>query len=647
VLIARIIGVVLAALLFAGAHIAGTVLDRASSERVAAEAARVAQEGATQVRDALTEQSRTVSRMASDAMAIPPLVAALNGHTDARDLADMLSSAPWWEPFRSSGLSAAASYRGHLVAFAEPGLRGVPFGQVIAQVRVHGETSSGTLAGQTHAHLVSALTVPGTVSYPPVVFVLGKALDEAMLARLADTARGSVMVVDGKRSVGHAGPDGELLERTLRPDRTDRGEPGWAMSWFAMGPDLAMWVGTRPLEIARAQASVDKRKKAGLWGGALLLAVPIVVSAFRRQPPAPAKRRGRPRTRTVGVGGPIGPAAPAPVARPRPADPPPEIEAMLARYQLIDRIAEGTEAEVFTAISHGGGGPRRTLVVKRLRGDQIENPAAVTHYTEEAALLARLSHPNLVSVYDGGEVDGTYFIAEEYVVGRDLGRIAQKLAESKKPPLSPAAALYVMHEVLGGLAYLHTACPAQDAPHGFLHHDLAPRKVMVSRLGKVKLLDFKIVRVHQQAPQSELAGPKGPVDFMSPEQARGRPLIDARSDLFSVGLLLFHCATGETLYRGDTQYDRVSRAAHGPGPHEHARIATLAAPLAGLLKKALDPHPERRFQSAEEFLAAVAPHIEGGEDEVAGIISDLFDEELQQEIDRLSGGAAAPAVGRA
>jgi hypothetical protein len=633
VLSARILGVAIAALLFAGAHLAGTALDRASSERVAAEAERVASESATRVRDSLTEESRTVSRMASDAMAIPPLVSALNGHTEGRDLADMLTSAPWWEPFR--GLAAAVSYKGQVVAYSEPRLRGVPFGQVIAQVRAHGDAASATLAGQTNAHMVTALVVPGTVSYPPVVFVLGKALDDAMLAKLAEIAHGSVMVVEGKRSLGHAGPDAELLERTLRPDRTDKGDPGWAMSWFAIGPELSLWVGTRPVEIARAQASVDKKKKAGLWAGALLLAIPVVVSAFRKQPPAPQKR-GRQRPRAVGVAaaGAAAQAAPAPVAKPRP-EPPPEIEAMLARYQLIDRIGEGSISEVFTSFSHGGGGPRRTLVVKRLRTDQIENPAAITHFTEEAGLLSRLSHPNLVSVYDSGEVDGTYFIAEEYVVGRDLGRITRKLLDGGRAPLSPAGVLYVIHEVLGALGYLHTANPAQDAPHGFLHHDLAPRKVMVSRLGKVKLLDFKILRANKQTPQTEIGASKGLVDFMSPEQARGRP-IDRRSDLFSVGLLLYHCATGEALYRGDTQYDRVSRAAHGPGPQEHTRIAALPTPLGGILKKALDAHPDRRFQSAAEFQAAIAPLMEGGEDEVAGVISDLFDDELQQEIERLS-----------
>jgi serine/threonine protein kinase len=398
-------------------------------------------------------------------------------------------------------------------------------------------------------------------------------------------------------------------------------------------------VGTRPIEIARVQAAADRKRKALMWAAAVLLSAPILVVAFKRKPP-PAKNRRQVRTRAYGVPAPGQPTAtaPVPVIRPRPA----EIEAMLARYQLIERIGEGSTAEVFTAISQGGGAPRRSLVIKRLKAELTENAAAVAHFTDESALLSRLSHPNLLPVYDCGEVDGTFFIAEEYVVGRDLARITRKLMETGRPPLSAAALLYVAHEILAGLGYLHAACPGQNAPAGFLHHDLSPHGVIVSRLGKVKLLDFRIIRAHEQA-APEIGGAKTNIEFLSPEQARGRPL-DHRSDLFSLGLVLYQCAAREPLYRGDTQYDRISRAAHGPGPQEQARINALPSPLPALLLRALEPHPDRRFQSAAEFATAVAPHITGGEDEVAGVISDLFDDDLQKELDGLSAAGPAPIV---
>jgi serine/threonine protein kinase len=634
VLSARVAGVAAAALLLGGAGYAGRLLDAASGQRVAVEADRVARTAADAAREALLVQGRSVSKLAGDAVGIAPLAAALSARTNARGLEELLSSADWWAAYRS--VSAAVSYQGLGVAFVQPGLRGVPFGQLIALVRSNGESVSTILAGSSTAHFVSAVVVPGASYLPPAILVLGRPIDEPMLKLLAETAGGSVLVMDGKRPIGKAGPDAELLETALRPDRVVH-EPGWAMSWFSLGPELAMWVGTRPTDVLRAQAATDRRRKALIWTAAVLLSIPIVLVAFKRREVPKHKGRGphaRPRTRPITIAAPVAAAAPLP-----------EIDALLARYTLMDRIAEGSIAEVFTAISQGGGGPRRTLVVKRLRADQLDNPVAVAHFTEEASLLSKLAHQNLVPVFDNGEVDGTYFIAEEYVVGRDLGRLTKRLSEAGRRPLSAAGTLYVMHEILGGLAYLHAPCPGQDAPAGFVHRDLTPQNVMVSRLGQVKLLDFRILRAHERPATSELGKVQGQVDFMSPEQARGKA-VDQRSDLFSVGLLLYHCAAGAPLYRGDTHYDRLSRAAQGPGQQELERINALPAPLPALLTRALQPLPDRRFGSATEFMAAVAPHVRGGEDEVAELISELFADQLQAEIDRLSEAAPVPAAAR-
>jgi serine/threonine-protein kinase len=409
------------------------------------------------------------------------------------------------------------------------------------------------------------------------------------------------------------------------------------VSYFSLGPELSLYVGTRPTAVLHAQAAADRKRKALLWGAALLLATPILLVTFRRRARPPAQGRGQgARALRPGVAG-------QPVAQAQPARGPrlPEKEAKLGRYQLIDRIGEGACAEVFTAVSQGAGGLRRSLVVKRLRAEMADHPGAVAHFTDEATLLSKLSHPNLVSVFESGEEGGTYFIAEEYIVGRDLDQLLRRLQERGAPPLSISAALYVIHEILAGLLYLHGPRPGQDAPNGFVHRDVSLRNVMVSRMGNVKLLDFRITRADQRPAQAEIGRAMGSVDFMSPEQARGRA-VDHRSDLFSVGLLLYHCAAREPLYRGDTQYDRVSRAAHGPGAQELARITALPPPLPALLTRALEIHPDRRFQSAAEFLTAVAPHIDNGEDEVAGLVSDLFADELQREIDRLSAGSPEP-----
>jgi serine/threonine protein kinase len=631
---------------------------------VTAEAQRSAQEAALRARDALAAQAKQVATLAEEARRTPALVAALGGRTEPRALGDLLASAPWWERHRA--LATGISYKDNLIAFAQPGLRGLSFGQLVAQVRTTGAPAAAVLPGPTRVHLVSALAIPGPPSLPPAVLVLSRTVDDALLAALAQSAGGAVQLRDGPRALGSAGADAARLADSLPAEAAPAADPGWATSSVWLGPQLALIVGVRPVALNQALNAVDLRRKLLFWGVAVLLAVPLIISSFRRAR-RPARARPRARTQTARIRPPA-PAEPAPAAAtggdpasaagpapgrpgPRPRPRPRERGTTLGRYQLVDRIGEGTLAEVFTAVFQGAGGVHRSVVVKRLRAEMAENPAAVAHFTDEAKLLSKLVHPNLVPVFDCGEADDSYFIAEEYVVGRDVHRLTKRLLESGHPPLSLSGTMYVIHEILGGLAYVHGERPGLDAPAGFLHRDISPHNVMVSRLGEVKLLDFRIARAQKDLALVDAGAgagtgtgaAKGHVDFLSPEQARGRG-VDHRSDLFSVGLLLFQCAAREPLYRGDTQYDRLSRAAHGPGLQEVERLAALPAPLPALLKRALATNPENRYQSAAEFREAVAPHVRAGEDEVAGLVSDLFADELQAEIDHLSMAVPAPAV---
>ena len=152
----------------------------------------------------------------------------------------------------------------------------------------------------------------------------------------------------------------------------------------------------------------------------------------------------------------------------------------LGRYLLVDRIGEGGMAEVYTAISFGYGGFRRSFVVKRLRSELIANPTAVDLFIDEANLASTLVHPNVVPVFDFGEAAGSYFLAQEYVIGRDLGRITRRLHERGEPLLSVSAILQMAHEVLAGLEYAHGQArrrrqPAGDRPprhHARERHDL-------------------------------------------------------------------------------------------------------------------------------------------------------------------------------
>jgi serine/threonine protein kinase len=307
----------------------------------------------------------------------------------------------------------------------------------------------------------------------------------------------------------------------------------------------------------------------------------------------------------------------------------------LGRYVLLDRIGEGGMAEVYTAVSFGSGGFRRSFVVKRLRPEMATNPVAVAHFIDEANLASTLVHPNIVPVFDFGEVGGQYFLAQEYIVGRDLGRLTRRMVERNIPAISASAGLYIAHEVLRGLHYAHEKRADDGTPLELVHRDVTPENVMVTERGEIKILDFGIVKSAQRVSQTDIGMVKGNVDYMSPEQARGRA-VDRRSDIFSTALVLYFALARSPLYRGETLYDRLTKAAMGPGEEELDRLAALPAPLPEILGRALKIDANERYQTAAEFAHAVAVHVVGGAAELTGVVNALWGDELQLEQDRLA-----------
>jgi serine/threonine-protein kinase len=316
----------------------------------------------------------------------------------------------------------------------------------------------------------------------------------------------------------------------------------------------------------------------------------------------------------------------------------------LGRYLLVDQIGIGGMAEVFTAVSFGYGGFRRPFVIKRLRAELDGNAAAVGLFIDEANLASTLVHPNVVPVFDFGEAGGSYYLAEEYIVGRDLGRLTNRLRDRGEPLLSLGAILHLGRELLCGLAYAHDKRDDAGRPVGLVHRDITPENVIISERGEVKILDFGIMKARHRVSQTESGTVRGNVGFMSPEQARGRS-VDHRSDLYSTGLVLLFAATGEPTYPGETFYDLLTAAATGPGEAQRARVAALPPPLPAILARALAVEPDQRFQSSAEFIAAIAPHLEGnGAGELAGQVATLFGDELRAEQERLA--AAMPRAPR-
>ena len=659
-------GIVAAGLCLCVPLLLSTVIDKNRSRKISDEAAGVSVEAAERARDALRLQLDAVELLAHNAVANPRLVAALRGRVDRRTLADLFASETWWEPYRQ--LATAISYEGTTIAYsqAEGAGQSLPLTEIIGSVRANGVPVSKMVAHDSRLFLVSATPIRLAASpQGTVVLVLAKQLDPVLLGAVAErvgnsTGGAAVLLTDGKKALGGGGaPEDLRLLQTLvgkesQPQQTRTQDPTWGAAAVGVGSGLWLWTGTRVTSFARNENSGDWTKKRLFWAAGTLLAIAFLAVSFRRPAgwshgESSYQQHHRPRSPVPAHDG----APPMPMLPPGPggtyadvgtgiggvppaAFPTPSGNAIpLGRYMLLDRIGAGGMAEVFTAVSFGSVGFRRTFVVKRLRPEMAGNASAVAHFIDEANLASTLVHPNIVPVFDFGEVGGAYFLAQEYVVGRDLGRLTRRMLERGAPPLTTAAALFITHEILSGLAYAHQKRGDDGAGLEVVHRDVTPENVMISERGEVKILDFGIVKAREgRVSQTDIGTVKGNVDFMSPEQARGRS-VDHRADLFSVGLVLYYTAAREPLYRGQSLYDRLTQAALGPGAEELERIAALPSPLPEILDRALAVDVERRFQTAAEFRDAVAPFMSGGT-ELARMIATLFGAELRVEQERLA-----------
>src|SRR5262249_51128970 len=151
----------------------------------------------------------------------------------------------------------------------------------------------------------------------------------------------------------------------------------------------------------------------------------------------------------------------------------------VGRYSVVDRIGQGGMAEVYTAVTAGEGGFRRPVVIKRLRPQLTEDAGAVAQFCDEANLLAALHHPNIVAVQDFGRAGDQLFLAEEYVLGRDLGRLLQRQLNRDGKPLAPEAVAHVGLEILKALDYAHNMRNEQGKLLGIVHRDISPENIMI------------------------------------------------------------------------------------------------------------------------------------------------------------------------
>jgi serine/threonine-protein kinase len=268
------------------------------------------------------------------------------------------------------------------------------------------------------------------------------------------------------------------------------------------------------------------------------------------------------------------------------------------RYRLLHKIAHGGMAEIYLALQQGAEGFEKQVVLKRILPAMAADPAFVRMLVDEAHIASTLNHSNLVQVLDLGKTGGEFFLVLEFVDGWSLESVRRRALKAKlKLPLP--LSLYVVSALCRALAYVHTR-KRNGQPLNIVHRDVGPQNVLLSREGEVKLADFGIAKAVNRREKSATGVIKGKFAYMSPEQAKGQQL-DGRSDLFSVGTLLYLLTTGKKPFDGDSDADVLMQVRNARFQKPSQVVKDFNPDVERFIVRALRADLSKRWQSAEQM----------------------------------------------
>ncbi len=277
------------------------------------------------------------------------------------------------------------------------------------------------------------------------------------------------------------------------------------------------------------------------------------------------------------------------------------------KYRVIKRLEAGGMAEVYLGEASSVEGFKKRVAIKRVLPHLAQNENFIQMFLDEARLSARLTHANIVSVFDISAREDTFFLIMEFIDGANLKKILETLHKrGQRFPI--AEAIYMCTEACRGLAYAHELHDEHGKPLGIVHRDISPPNIMITRRGEVKVADFGLAKAGTQISQTDPGVVKGKFSYLSPEAANGKE-VDARADIFSLGIVLWEMLAGRRLFLGETDYATVKLIQQANIPRLAPLNPQVDEAFEEILLKSLARDPEHRYQRAQEFGDALTGYL--------------------------------------
>jgi serine/threonine protein kinase len=279
-----------------------------------------------------------------------------------------------------------------------------------------------------------------------------------------------------------------------------------------------------------------------------------------------------------------------------------EVGSTANRYQILGKLAVGGMAEIFLARGANTTGLVRYCVLKRILHEKATDAQFVQMFLDEAKLAAQLQHPNIASVYDIGMLGESYFFTMEYVHGETVRSLLHR-AKQRDRSVPLACALTIIAGAAAGLHHAHERNGNDGRPLGIVHRDISPSNLMISYEGNLKIVDFGVAKAADRV-ETKSGTVKGKISYLSPEQCRGTR-VDRRSDLFSLGIVMWEMLTGARLYRRSSDFDNMTAIVHEPPPPPSTRRPDVPRAIDEIVLRLLAKSVADRYQTAGEVVEAI------------------------------------------